>query len=120
MKAKISNINLFVSDVAASSDFYTKVFGLEEIVDRAARPNFVRLRAGECVLSLQNAAPVGKEIKSESGGVEIGFEVDDVQAVAAALREQGGAIVELNEMAWGSAADALDPDGYQLTIFTRK
>jgi uncharacterized glyoxalase superfamily protein PhnB len=94
---------------------------LEEIRDAAARPGYVRLKAGGCVLSVQSASAVGKE-QEPIGGVELQFEAADVETIKAiveSLKARGAEIIEANEMAWGTAVDARDLDGHRISIYKR-
>ncbi len=135
MTAVLSNINLFVRDIAVSRRFYlfvrdiavsrrfyVEVIGLTEDERMSAPPSFVGLLAGDNVtISLQDASAPG--FAPSSGGsesVEIGFAVDDVEAVRARLVAWGaGDVSAVQQMGWGEAVDARDPDNHRLTIFRR-
>ena len=121
MRAKITNLNLFVKDVERAFSFYKTIFGFEEIEDRAARPGFVRLSAGDegFFLSLQSASGVGKE-GEPVGGVEIGIEAQDIPAVIDLLKSAGAEVGEFQQMGWGGAVEARDLDGNRLNIFKRR
>ncbi len=118
MATSLGNINLIVSDLARSRTFYADVLGLEVDTRRSAPPSFVLFRAGTATVTLQEAGVVGATV-APSDGVEVGFEVDDVEAVQARLAGAGVEVSPVQSMGWGRAVDARDPDGYRVTAFAR-
>ena len=117
MSARMSNINLLVRDVYASKQFYTTVLGLTEPEERDGPPTMALLYAGGCTLSLQDAEAIGRT-PSASEGIELGFEVEDVDAAWRAMRAAGANVLgEPVEQSFGRTFDARDPDGHRLVIF---
>ena len=116
MSLSLKNVNLIVADVARSRTFYVDVLGLAVDDRRSAPPDFLFLDAGGCGLSLQGAA-AANETAGAGPGMEIGFEVGDVAAVADRLRAAGYADVVVQTMGWGSAVSVRDPDGHRLNLF---
>lgn len=116
MAAFLRNVTLVVQDPERSRAFYGSVLDLPDA--REAGPGFVMLQAGEVTLILQPAA--ASSAAPQPGGVELGFEVADVDAVRAALLAAGGTVGGLQRMGWGEALDARDPDGHALTLYCRR
>ena len=109
---------LYVRDVQKAKKFYTEVIGLPE--DKAqSSPEFVMLRpSGGSLLALEDIAisPVGKG--SAQPSTEIGFLVDDADAVWKRWKERGVEMVtELENKPFGRTFTAKDPDGYFLTPY---
>lgn len=118
MNAKLSNINLFVSDLARSRAFYEQLIGLQ-VDDRHSAPRMVALSAGGCSLSLQPAADMNQPM-DRIGGVELGFEVDtagDVDAVWARLKQAGADVDPIDAQSFGRTFNGRDPDGHQFVVY---
>ena len=81
-------------------------------------PDFLVLTVGKATLSFQSREAVGMS-QEPVGGVELGFEVADVQATAGRLQEQGGQVEKSNQMGWGESVDGRDLDGHRVTIYRR-
>lgn len=116
--ARLANINLFVRDAHQAYQFYQHVFGFELEPGMAHPPDFWVLTVGHATLSFQPKEAVGMS-QEPVGGVELGFEVSDVQATAARLQEQGGQLDRSNQMGWGESVDGRDLDGHRITIYRR-
>ena len=117
MRARIRNINLLVRDVFAAKTFYTTVLGLAEPDERGGPPTMALLRAGDCTISLQDAAAMGLE-PAACDGIELGFEVEDVDAAWRAMQAAGAEVLgEPVDQSFGRTFDARDPDGHRLVIF---
>ena len=117
MPTKLSNINLFVGDVARSARFYSKTFGLGW--DEASSfPGFAYLDGGAISITLQPAGAPGA-VLGQAESVEIGFETDDLEGVRRKLEAAGVAVAATQVMGWGTTFDARDPDGFRLTVFTK-
>ncbi len=116
MASTLSNINLFVRDMALSQQFYTDVLGLTLNDAMSAPPHRVVFDAGGCTLSLQTADSLG-ETASAAEGVELGFEVDNIAAAWDRVNRQAAAVGEFQTMGWGSAFELRDPDGHRLVVY---
>ena len=116
MPTALGNINLFVRDIARSKQFYTTILGLRELVERSAAPSFYLLDAGGCTLTLQDSSTPGAAFEVGSS-VELGFAVEDVEAVRSAMQAWGADVSEVQQMGWGGGFDGHDPDGHRLTIY---
>ncbi len=118
MPTRLSNLNLFVADVARSARFYSTVFGLEWDQTRSQPPGFAILNAGDLTLTLQSPETPGAVV-GQAQSVELGFETEDLQALRSALEAEGVEITPTQFMGWGSGFDAKDPDGIRLTVFRK-
>jgi lactoylglutathione lyase len=59
--------------------------------------------------------------RKSGGATMLGFLVDDVDAVIAALEHAGVSVISVpKDTAWGRRALALDPDGRAVELVTRK
>lgn len=119
MTSVLSNINLFVRDIAVSQQFYADSLGLTLNEDMSAPPHRVVFNAGGCTLSLQAAEALG-EAPSATEGVELGFEVDNIAAMWDRVSRQAASVGEFQTMGWGSAFELRDPDGHRLVVYQRK
>jgi len=120
-------LELFVSDMQKSIDFYTKVLGFERL---EGEPNYVPVRSGSVVIGLGPASGLPKahhfnpEVKNARRGLgtEIVLEVDDVQAFFQRVKSSSykGIISPLRNQSWGlTDFRIVDPDGYYLRITSR-
>jgi catechol 2,3-dioxygenase-like lactoylglutathione lyase family enzyme len=112
-------LEIFVTDLNACVDFYTRVLGFVVIDRRDEYVAFVRdsVRIG--------AVPVwevvDKAARSVPTGVEIVIEVDDVRVEAEQVRAAGWPLeTDLGDRAWGLTDFRVhDPDGYYLRLTSR-
>jgi catechol 2,3-dioxygenase-like lactoylglutathione lyase family enzyme len=110
----IGNIILSVRSMERSLAFYRDAVGLGV---RMAGPEFAFLEAGGVTLCLRQSAQM--QAASDGVGVEIVFDVRDVQSAYEALKARGVAFRIEPRIVTGSlwAADFRDPDGHVLSIF---
>ena len=113
---RLGNINLFVRDIERARRFYTQVLGLTENTERSAPPSFYLLEAGDVTLTLQDAATPEADFNGGTS-LELGFALDDVEAAAERLRAFGVETGGVQQMGWGTALDARDPDGHRITLY---
>ena len=113
----LSNLTLVVADVGRSRAFYTRVFGLTETADSA--PGMALLDAGNG-LTLLLQPPEAVKVSPLPGGVELGFEVEDLETTRARLLALGAEVGEPVQMGWGGGFDARDPDGHALSVFIKR
>ncbi len=109
---------LYVNDVEKARKFYTEVVGLQ--VDEAqSSAQFVMLRpSAGSLLALEDItiAPVDKVSAPRSA--EIGFEVDNADAVWKRWKACGVEMVTpLEDKPFGRTFTAKDPEGYFLTPY---
>ena len=118
MSYKIGMLSLFVSDVAQSTKFYTNVLGMKvqqqfsnetfALGELASGPN-IALRSLDQLPAGTSAAP---------GGVEISFEVEDIQAAWQDWNAKNVAgLTEITDMGAGLNFGAKDPDGHALNVY---
>ncbi len=114
-------IILYVSDVEKSKAFYVNALGMS-VVEAHSSPTFVTLRPsdGGSMIGLQDKAasqlPAGKE--EQAGGVELSFEVVDVDVTWKQWKENGVEMVtEPTDLPFGRYFMAKDADGYYLSAY---
>jgi catechol 2,3-dioxygenase-like lactoylglutathione lyase family enzyme len=119
-------LELFVSDMPKSIDFYTTVLGFERL---KGEPTYVSVRSGSVVIGLGPAAKLPKQHhfnpevqKARRGlGAEIVLEVDNVESYFEKVEASGYKILTpLQKRSWGATDFRIaDPDGYYLRITSR-
>ncbi len=115
--------SLTVNDVAASLAWYRDVLGfiVAEEIRREDRLVAVRLQAGTVeVLLGQDDFAKGRDRKKGVGLRLYGVTGQDIDQLAAAVKERGGELVqEPQDQPWGTRDFAVvDPDGFQISIST--
>ena len=120
-------LELFVTDMEKSIDFYTNVLGFERLNGQA---NYVPLRSGSVLIGLGPAAGLPKrhhfnpEVQNGRRGLgtEIVLEVDDVQGFFQKIKASGykRLLSPLRKQSWGLTDFRIaDPNGYYLRITSR-
>ncbi len=120
-------LELFVTDMENSIDFYTNVLGFERL---NGQPNYVPVRSGSVEIGLGPAAALPEmhhfnpDVKTSRRGLgtEIVLEVDDVESFFKKVKAKGyqGILSPLRKRSWGlSDFRIADPDGYYLRITSR-
>jgi catechol 2,3-dioxygenase-like lactoylglutathione lyase family enzyme len=120
-------LELFVSDMQESIDFYTNVLGFERT---KGEPDYVPVRSGAVLIALGPASGLPKKHhfnpdiqRSRRGlGVEIVLEVNDVRSYFEKVKASGyqGILSPLRKQSWGlTDFRVADPDGYYLRITSR-
>jgi len=120
-------LELFVTDMNKSVDFYTRVLGFERM---KGGPDYAPVRSGSVLIALGPAAGLPRkhhfnpEVQTSRRGlgVEIVLEVDDVKSFFEKVKASGysGILSPLQKRPW-VATDfrVADPDGYYLRITSR-
>ena len=116
MATTLGNVNLFVRDIEQARRFYVDGLGLVENTERSAPPSFVLLNAGDCTITLQDAAAPGAAFEA-AASIELGFTVDDIEQARQRLRARGDTVSETQQMGWGAGFDGADPDGHRITVY---
>jgi catechol 2,3-dioxygenase-like lactoylglutathione lyase family enzyme len=109
-------MEIFVADLDACVDFYTRVLGFV-VTDR--RDGYAALVRGSVRIGAVPAwETVDRTMRSVPTGVEVVIEVDDVHAEAEQVRAAGWPIeTDLAERPWGLTDFRVhDPDGYYLRL----
>ena len=120
-------LELFVSDLEKSIDFYTSVLGFERL---KGGPTYVPVRSGQVVIGLGPAKGLPKQhhfnpqVQTDRRGLgtEIVLEVDDVESFFKKVEATGykRILSPLRKQAWGlTDFRIIDPDGYYLRITSR-
>jgi lactoylglutathione lyase len=120
-------LELFVTDMEKSIDFYTNALGFERM---KGQPDYAPVRSGSVLIALGPAAGLPKkhhfnpEIQNgrRGLGVEIVLEVDDVKSCFEKVKASGykGVLTPLQKRPWGTTDFRVaDPDGYYLRITSR-
>lgn len=112
----ISFVLLYVDSPARSAAFYAALFDLAPVQDS---PTFVLFAMSSGVrLGLWSRHTVEPAPAANPGASEVAFVVEDVDALHAAWRERGLAILQQpTDMDFGRTFVALDPDGHRLRVF---
>ncbi len=118
-------LELFVSDIDASRDFYTHILGFE--IEAAEPHGYTQLTWGTASIALSPIERIPKSHPSRQPpgervglGHEITLVVDDVDGFFERVRAAGGEIAEpLKVRPWGAKDFCLqDPDGNYIRITT--
>jgi catechol 2,3-dioxygenase-like lactoylglutathione lyase family enzyme len=117
------HVELFVANLDASIDFYTRVLGFT--VDARHADGYTSIHHGPVSMALNLRAALAAdhpihiaENERPGRGVEIVLYVDDVQKAYAEVQARGWPVsAELQRRPWGLDDFRLqDPDGYYLRI----
>ena len=115
---------IFPSDLDATADFYTRVLGFHITDDRRAEAEpYIAFRRDDVrVGALRDMVKPPASDRRPPVGVELVFEVDDVDAELAQVRASDWPIEEdLVERPWGLRDfRILDPSGYYLRVTARE
>ncbi len=118
MKIKLATINLEVADPQRSKRFYIDALGLTENMQRSQAPGFVYLASEGGDLTL--ATPREAVAAEPSRTMELGFEVDDLNALQARFAAQGVTDFKPQSMGWGNVIEGHDPDGHRVIVYCFK
>lgn len=119
-------LELFVDDLSASVEFYTRVLGFE--IARESQ-TYVAVQNGSVVLGLGSASGLSSnhyfrpdvDRVRRGIGAELVLEVDDVKAYFQRVQDAGHPIqTPLKQRPWGATDFRIaDPDGYFLRVTSR-
>ncbi len=131
MNYRVGIVTLFVRDLAAAREFYVAKLGFQ-VVEQASTDNFITLAtADRCLIGLQQQAAPNRsspgrlpdslsedELVGTPGSVELGPEVEDVDAVWRAWQASGVNLTsQPADLSFGRGFDARDPEGHRLSVF---
>jgi catechol 2,3-dioxygenase-like lactoylglutathione lyase family enzyme len=119
MSFKVGTIMLYVSDVARSKEFYTRVLNAKVLPDFASE-GFAMLQLPDspplALFDASQGLPPG--VSASPGGFELDIEVEDIEAI---YKDWQAKNVELITEIFGQGAVRLfyakDPDGHPLAIY---
>ncbi len=119
LRARDVMASFTVNDVATSLAWYRDVVGftVDEQYERDGKLLAASLKAGvfRLVLSQDDGAK-GVRVKGEGFSFQL-TTTQDVDEIAARIKEQGGTLVlEPTDTPWGRVFRLKDPDGFQLVI----
>lgn len=105
--AQIKHIAIRTNDVDKTAAFYKEAFGLEQV---GVGQSGIYLTDGRLNIAILSFRGVAEGETMKAGVDHIGFQVDDVDAAVARIRELGGkALDHRNEVA---AANPAQPQSY--------
>src|SRR5262245_49863922 len=125
MNSKLGITIIYVRDIQKMSRFYTETLGLSVVKEQTAE-TFVTLSAGGTWLALADVAgpwvsrklhllPAQGETTLVPVGIELSFEVDDVDATWREWQAKGvPTLAAPQDFPFGRAFDAQDPEGHLL------
>ena len=126
MPAHIDLVTIFTTDVAKTRDFYVDLLGFE-VVDPFTSPDgsFVWLRSKKRSSSIaiqdsrrRNTKPTQAGIPTASGGLMLGFVVEDAEAAYNDWKDKGVTFrTDVVDMGKGMTFGVKDPAGNYLQIF---
>ena len=112
---RLRQVYIVAEDIDAQAEFYEQTLGLK--LQFRDGDSWVQFGAGDVSFALASSA----EGQGAPAGVPVPvFEVDDLDAALAAVREAGGGAAEIRDMGdHGRIALATDPAGSRLAFFQR-
>lgn len=113
--------SITVDDLQASLDWYCRVLGFhpKQIWEAEGTPMGAELVAGSQTLMLTQDDWAKGRHRRKGEGIRLFLETgQDVDAVAARVREEGGTLAtEPADQPWGARTfDLVDPDGFRITV----
>jgi catechol 2,3-dioxygenase-like lactoylglutathione lyase family enzyme len=118
MRYGLGIVILYARDLERARHFYTEVVGLPTI-EPLSGPGFVAFATAHgSPLAVQDAATVPPALVAAPGGVELGLEVEDVDAVWRDWTAKGVRMEEEPaDQPFGRAFRARDPEGHLLNVY---
>jgi len=105
--ARIKHIAIRTHDVEKTAEFYKSAFGLEQV---GLGQSGIYLTDGYLNIAILSMRGVVEGETMKLGVDHVGFQVDDVDATVAKIRQLGGKA--LNQRAEGEHADPTKPQSY--------
>ncbi|WBC14934.1 VOC family protein [Micromonospora sp. WMMA1998] len=119
-------VTLLVDDLDRTKAFYIDLLGFEEVPEfsRGSSFSWLRSKKRSASIALFNAAekagrPTVAHIPNESGGVMLGFEVEDADAVYQEWKARGDIPLRTDvfDMGKGRTFGSMDPSGNFIQVF---
>lgn len=118
---RLNHAVLYVSDLARSVDFYTRVFGFQEIAREGGAMAFLRCLGSQnhhdlALLSVGAGAP--SPPRGSTGLYHLAWEVPSIEdlAVAATVLSAEGALVGMSDHGATKSLYGRDPDGIEFEV----
>ncbi|GAC1500128.1 MAG: hypothetical protein NVS4B5_14470 [Vulcanimicrobiaceae bacterium] len=115
MVVKLATINLEVPNPQHSKRFYIDALCMVENLQRSHAPGFVYLESEGASLTL--ATPEHGSSAKPSRTMELGFEVDDLEALQKRFLEYGVTGFKSQSMGWGDVIEGHDLDGHRVIVY---
>ncbi len=119
MKTRLESINLLAKRPGKLRDFYVNGLGLAELEKISKPPGFFMINGNGCNITIQDADAVGSQ--PGKAGIEIGIESDNLIELSRSIVSHGGKIInDSQQMGWGEAFTAEDPEGHVINAYNFK
>jgi predicted enzyme related to lactoylglutathione lyase len=117
MEIRFDSITYGTQSPERMRDFYVNALSCKNMPELSEPPGFCIVQTSACKLIFQQMAEP-QTAGQKSALLEIGMEVSDVQLAKANVLINGGSIVnDEQQMGWGDAFTAADPDGNSINIY---
>ena len=118
MPYQVGMLSIFVRDVAQSTRFYTDVLGFK-LQEQFSNETFALGElAGGPNIALRSLDQLPAGASATPGGVEINFEVEDIQSAWQDWKAKNvTGLTEITDMGAGLNFSAKDPDGHCLNVY---
>ncbi|HLB40515.1 MAG TPA: VOC family protein [Candidatus Babeliales bacterium] len=116
LNSNLGFVLLFVTNPQKSAEFYQQIFGLKPV---EISPTFAMFPlANGVMLGLWSKYTAEPQVTAPAGAMDIGFPVDDVDAMYDSLGAQQVTIVQKpTDMDFGRTFVLLDPDGHRIRVY---
>ncbi len=112
---------IYVRDIQKVTQFYTEIMGLPVVKEQSSDTFVALATAGGALVALQDASRNKSYEKVNAGGIELGFEVEDVDATWRDWQAKGAqTLTSPADFPFGRAFDAQDPEGHLISIYKLK
>ncbi len=117
MRVKFDSITYATNAPEQLRDFYVNALNCENLPELSEPPGFCIVQTSACKLIFQQLA--GNEVGMQKPAMlEIGMEVSDIQLARQNILANGGSIInDEQQMGWGQAFTAADPEGNPINIY---
>jgi catechol 2,3-dioxygenase-like lactoylglutathione lyase family enzyme len=116
MSIRFATLNLHVADPQLSKRFYIDGMGMRENEQRSSAPGFVYLESDGAAVTLA-AHEDGSSPAPPSPSMELGFEVDDLDALRTRLAASNITGFVEQRMGWGNVIEGHDADGHRVIVY---
>jgi predicted enzyme related to lactoylglutathione lyase len=118
MNYKLGITIIYVRDIKKVSKFYTEVLGLPVVKEQSSDTFVALATTGGTLIALEDVSRAKPYEKPAPAGIELGLEVEDVDATWRDWQAKGvKTLSEPEDFPFGRAFDAQDPEGHLLSIY---